>query len=238
MAIGLNAPGDRSSMAPAMRPHEPRHSSVPHVPRTGGGARVLGRLALIAIGIAAAPSAAQAAEGALDRARVHDSPDELHVELGFGEGVQVDADTRSAAFVVGAGYRVLDALELTLSTKGLDHGRGTSSASRSSANLELGARWLPFGRPRSGPRTTFVGRNVQLEAGGGLARTSLVPWTGVNPFAADETHFGLGFSAGVRWLPYVSSSFAAGLGAWYLGQLHDGSRLDAWMVSIVIELGS
>lgn len=198
-----------------------------------------GRAALLALCcVLAVPRTGGAAAGAVDAALIHPSTGRVHVDLGFGAGAQGDPDTRSSSFVIGAALRVLDALELTLGTKGLDHGRGTATSARSSANLELGVRWLPFGRVRlGGPATALVWSNVQLEAGAGLARSSLTPWDTTNPFAAHDVELGLGFSAGARWLPIVSSAFAAGLGAWYLGQADGGGRHDAWMAGFVVELG-
>lgn len=160
-----------------------------------------------------------------------------HVDLGFGGGFQADPDSRSASFLFGVGYRLSDALDLTLTTKGLEYGRGTPDAARSSANLELGARWQPFGRTRSSRSFGTASSNLQLEAGVGLARASLVPYDDANPFATDEIEFGLGYSAGVRWLPMVGSSYAVGLGAWYMGQYVDSRRADAFMTGFVVELG-
>ena len=168
---------------------------------------------------------------------VQASHQKWHVDLGFGGGFQSDPDSRSSSFLFGLGYRLSDALELTLSTKGLEYGRATPDAARSSANLELGARWQPFGRTRARESFTSVYSNVQLEAGVGLARASLVPYDDANPFASDDFELGLGYSAGVRWLPMVGSSFAAGVGAWYVGQYVDSRRSDAFMAGFVVELG-
>jgi hypothetical protein len=163
----------------------------------------------------------------------------FHVDVGFGSGrfdLGGSDASNSSAFEVGAAFTLSRTLQATLSTRGLDFGRATDDAYRSMANLELGLRWSPFGRYRA-RGTAFVLDHVQLEAGVGLARDSLGAWDGLNPFDQDDRRAGLGFSAGVRWLPIVTESFAAGLGAWYLGQVIDGDRRDAAMLGFAIELG-
>jgi hypothetical protein len=170
---------------------------------------------------------------------LHAPRSRFHVDLGLGSG-RLDLGggepTNSAAFDVGAAVTLTPTLQATLSTRALDYGRGTEDRYRSIANLEIGLRWSPFGRYRSSG-TAVVLDHVQVEAGIGLARSSLGSWQGLNPFDQEDRRFGLGFSAGVRWLPIVSESFAAGLGAWFLGQVMDGERRDAAMAGFTLELG-
>jgi hypothetical protein len=172
---------------------------------------------------------------------VHEATSPVHIDFGFGTGRFLASDderaSNSSGLQFGVAFPLSRTLQLTLSTKGLDFGRATDASYRSAANAELGARWSPFGRIRS-RELALRWSHLQLEAGIGLARASLGSWGSVNPFDQDERRFGLGFSTGARWLPYVTDGLAGGFGAWYVGQALAGGRRDAWIFGFALELGN